>query len=128
MKKFWMVLIGLLIVSSLLLTACQPAATETTVVEEPAPVEEASPEASAPAEEAAPTEEVAPTEEAPAEAPATDVVKGGTLYWHSSASVTFDPPFIVDGPSFNVASQIYSFLFRVKEDGTVIPDLAESWE
>ena len=123
-----MVLIGLLIVSSILLTACQPAATETTVGEEPAPVEEASSEASAPAEEAAPTEEVTPTEETPAEAPASDIVKGGTLIWHSSASVTFDPPFIVDGPSFNVASQIYSFLFRVKEDGTILPDLAESWE
>lgn len=112
--RLWIVL---LLLVSVLLAACQPAA-QPTQAQEPAPVED-------PVEPAA--EE--PGEAEPvAEEPSSEVTKGGTLIWHSAASVTFDPPFIVDGPSFNVASQIYSFLFRVTGDDTVIPDLAESWE
>ncbi|HZW04532.1 MAG TPA: ABC transporter substrate-binding protein [Anaerolineaceae bacterium] len=115
MKNSLRIWIGLLLVSSMLLAACQPAA-QPTVVQEPAPVE-------GPA-----VEDTAAVEQPAAEEPSSEIVKGGTLIWHSVASVQFDPPFIVDGPSFNVASQIYSFLFRVTGDGTAIPDLAETWE
>ncbi|MEM5774519.1 MAG: ABC transporter substrate-binding protein [Anaerolineaceae bacterium] len=120
MKKFWMGLVGLLIISSVLLAACQPAATETAQGTAPAVEEEVT---------EAPAEETAATEEQPAtEAPADGVVTGGTLYWHSGAIVSFDPPFIVDDPSFAVVSQIYSFLFRIDGEGNILPDLAESWE
>lgn len=120
MKKFWMGLVGLLIISSVLLAACQPAATETAQGTAPAVEEEVT---------EAPAEETAATEEQPAtEAPADGVVTGGTLYWHSLAIVSFDPPFIVDDPSFAVVSQIYSFLFRIDGEGNILPDLAESWE
>ena len=128
MKKFLTVLIGLLVMGSLLLTACQPANTNVSD-------EGQQEEAAASEEEAAVTEEEEVTE---AEDEVTDaqeaeeagdgVAKGGTLNWWIDASVQFDPPFIIDGPSFNVASQIYSFLFRVDADGKVLPDLAESWE
>ena len=104
MKKLLTILIGLLVVSALLLAACQPAASEPAVVEPEPVVEE------------------------PVQEPAAGVKQGGTLYWQEFAIVTLDLPFIVDGPSFDVASNIYSFLFRVTGDGTVIPDLAETWE
>ena len=127
MKKVWFALIGLLIISSVLLAACQPTATETAQETAPAVVEEEA--TAAPTEAAAATEETTATE-APAatEAATEEVVTGGTLYWHSGAIVSFDPPFIVDDPSFAVASQIYSFLFRINSQGDPIPDLAESWE
>lgn len=123
MNKRLMVFVGLLVIASLLLAACQPAATE-------APAEPAAPAAEepAPAAEEAPVVEEEPVVEAAPAEEASGVVTGGTLYWHSGAVVTFDPPFIVDDPSFAVASQIYSFLFRINAEGEPIPDLAESWE
>ncbi len=116
MKKLLVVLIGLMVIGSLLLTACKPEAVE------PA-VEEAVAE-----EETAPAEEVSVEEAPAAEEEESEVIKGGTLYWHEGVLVHFDPPFIVDTPSFHVASLVYSFLFRLGANGSIIPDLAESWE
>jgi len=117
MKKFMFVLLGILLVGSMVLTACQPSATEEPAVEEEAPAEE-------PAQEEAEVEEVIEETEPVAERQGV----GGTLYWHEAGIVQFDPPFIADDASFHVVSQVFSFLFRLDTDGTPIPDLAESWE
>jgi peptide/nickel transport system substrate-binding protein len=122
MKKFVYILFGLLVISSMLLAACQPKATETPVV-----TQEASVPTAIPTTAVAPTA-VPPTEVPPTEVPGTTVVKGGTLNWLEGVITQFDPPFIQDDPSMAVASQVYSYLFRVKPDGTAFPDLADSWE
>jgi peptide/nickel transport system substrate-binding protein len=123
MKKFVYIMIGLLIVGTMLLAACQPAATETPAATEQAP---AATEAAPAATEVAPT--AVPPTEAPTAEPTSGITKGGTLNWLEGVITQFDPPFIQDDPSMQVASQVYSYLFRVKPDGSSIPDLAESWE
>lgn len=123
MKKALFVLLGLLMVGSLLMAACQPKATEAPAEEAPVATEEAP---------VATEEAPVATEEAPVatEAPVVteEVIKGGTLNWMEAGVVQFDPPFIADDSSMHVVSQVFSFLFRLTADGQILPDLAESWE
>jgi peptide/nickel transport system substrate-binding protein len=115
MRKISIIVFSLLAMGSLLMAACQPAATETAVV---------------------PTSPEQPTTAAATETPAgpTEAEKtGGTFTYGAGAVVQFDPPFINDDPSFHVASLVHVFLFRsiLGEDGitmTTIPELASSWE
>jgi len=125
MKKGVYYLFGLLMIASMLFTACAPAATETPAAE--APVEETAP-TEAPAEAVAPTEapttEVAPTE-APTEAAPTGpsrliLVEPGnytsldpfTNAWHAN-------------PSYAVFATLWDYSLDLKEFGGI---LAESWE
>ncbi len=117
-KTLWMVL-GLLVISSMILTACGGAAP----VEEPAaPVEEPA----APAEEpAAPAEEPA----APAEEPVMD--KGPvTSYAYSTTDVpTLDPQLGEDTVSISYIENLFVNLTNYDLDtAEVVPEAATSWE
>jgi len=124
MKKIIIIVFSLLAMGSLLLAACQPAATETAAVP-------TSPEQPT----SAPVEGATATQEAATEVPATPAPEksGGTFTYGASAVVQFDPPFINDDPSFHVASLVHVFLFRSilsadESTMTTIPELASSWD
>jgi peptide/nickel transport system substrate-binding protein len=121
MKKFVYILLGLLAIGAMLLAACQPKATET-----PAVTQEASAPSAVPATAVAPS--AVPPTAAPTELPAPTVVKGGTLNWYAGYVTSFDPPFIQDDASMQIASQVYSYLYRAWHDDQAFPDLAESWD
>lgn len=53
---------------------------------------------------------------------------GGTLIIQTSALKQFDPIYMTDDPSFEVISNVFSFLFRRQGNGDPYPDLATHWE
>ncbi len=119
MKHRSMTILSLIASLAILLTACQSAATPTQApAVQPTAAESATPE---PTAAPLPTPTIQPTEAN------LEPQDGGTLVLRESGVVQFDPPLIADDPSFHVASQIYSFLFRVV-DNQAIPDLATSWD
>ncbi|RLD07179.1 MAG: hypothetical protein DRI32_01400 [Chloroflexi bacterium] len=120
-KTLWMVL-GLLIVSSLILTACGS----------PAPAPEA------PAEEA-PVEEVAPTEApaAPTEVPKPEPMSATialdnpvTFHGYSTTDIpTLDPQLGEDVVSINYIEQLFVHLTNYDLDtAEIVPEGATSWE
>jgi peptide/nickel transport system substrate-binding protein len=122
-KRLLLIPLALLLIISLLLGACTPAATE--APEEPAPTE-------AVPTEAAPAEAVtkAPTAPAPTESPTAEVSKvGGTLKLAMTADPdTFDPSKMASAVASYVMGFVGASLVTVAEDGTYVPYLAESWE
>jgi len=116
----------LLLVLSLMLTACQPQATEAPAEE--APAEEA-PAEEAPAEEA-PAEE-APTEEAPAEeAPAGEETNTLVVVMNMDDLITLDLAIVGETTNQFVTKQTYQTLveYSVEDFLTPLPNVAESWE
>jgi peptide/nickel transport system substrate-binding protein len=120
--------LAIFILASMILVACQPAATATPEVvatEPPAAATEAPTEAPAMTEE--PTEAPAMTEE-PTEEPA--MAEGGTLIFVQSADAgTLDPALETSANSLAPASHIYEGLTNFEPGSTTpIPALATEWE
>ncbi len=116
--------LAVFVLASMILVACQPAATPTEVVTE-APMETEPPTEPPPPTEAPPPTEV-PTE-APTEEP---MVEGGTLIFVQSADAgTLDPALETSANSLAPASHIYEGLTQFEPGTTTpIPALATSWE
>jgi ABC-type transport system substrate-binding protein len=127
MKQKARLILGVFVLISLLLGACQPAATPaataTTAAEQPAaPAAPDDPTATVPAEEP-PTVEETPTVEAPQQ-PAG---QGQTLTIASGTDVeNMNIRRVTSSPSFSVLEHIYETLFYMTADGELEPLLAES--
>ncbi|TFG89902.1 MAG: hypothetical protein E4H15_08560, partial [Syntrophobacterales bacterium] len=110
MKKVMLLMLSLLIVGSMLLAACQPAATEAPAVEEPAAAEE----------EAAPVEEEA--------APAEEAMSGELIFALSSDEIRLDSTITTWNTDILIHNNIYRQLYRVNEDASGLePFAAESY-
>jgi peptide/nickel transport system substrate-binding protein len=127
MKGHKLYLLGaFVLVLSMILGACAPAAT-------PAPAEVEAPAATeapaAPAEPVATEAPAAPAEPATTEAPAMEEPapsKVSFIFGRGGDSVQLDPAIVTDGESFRVTGQIYNRLYKFEKGGaTPIPDLAE---
>jgi peptide/nickel transport system substrate-binding protein len=126
------VFLAALVVLSMILTACSPAATPTAVVTAP-PVEET--EAIAEPTEAMPepTEAIAeptaePTEAMAEPTSAPEAGAGGKIFifGRGADSVQLDPAIVTDGESFRVTGQVLEPLFQYEPGSTKpIPALAE---
>ncbi len=126
MKKVLFVLFGLMVIGSMLFTACTPAATEAPA----APATQKPAEQAAPAEEeAAPAEEEAPAEEAPAEeAPAAEAAGVTRLVLVETGGYTSLDPFTNAwhaNPTYAVFAVLWDYSLDLKDFGGI---LAESWE
>ncbi|MHB9005152.1 MAG: ABC transporter substrate-binding protein, partial [Coriobacteriia bacterium] len=129
MKRFLIVLFSLLIVATMVLTACAPTAEEPVATEE-APAEEVA-ATEAPAEEVAPTEAPATEEVAPTEAP---VVEEGPKVGGTYVLTSQEQPDTLDiqKSGFAITSGVLGWLggsLLAKDmEGNYIPYLAESWD
>jgi len=125
-KKFFAIL-AVLLMASMILAACAPAATEAPPAETEAAVEPEPEPTEVPAEpEPEPTEVPAEPEPEPTEEP----MEGGTLIFaHSADAGTLDPAGETSGNSLAPAFHIYEGL-TMFEPGTTtpIPALATGWE
>ncbi len=117
MKRLMTIAI-MLVVASMLFSACAPVA-ETVVVRETVVVT-GTPGA---VEVVTATPNPAATEEI------EDTSKfGGTLIVQVAGMIQFDFAQCADDDSWHVISNVYSTLYRVNPDQTIFPDLAVSWE
>jgi peptide/nickel transport system substrate-binding protein len=115
-RKYLLTLGSILIVLSMVLSACAqatPVATEVVVTEAPAePME-----TEAPAE---PMETEAPAEPVVTEAPAEPMEESVFIFGRGGDSVSLDPALVTDGESFRVTGQCVEPLFQY-EPGTTKP-------
>jgi peptide/nickel transport system substrate-binding protein len=123
------IFLATLVVLSMILTACTPAATPTAAVTAP-PVEETEPMAEPTEAMAEPTEAMAePTEAMPeATEPPEAMPEGGKtfIFGRGADSVQLDPAIVTDGESFRVTGQILEPLYQYEPGSTMpIPALAE---
>ncbi len=130
-KKSLFVLMSILIIMSMMLGACAPAApaaTQAPATEAPAAATEAPAVTEAAATEAAVTE--APATEAPAaEAPAGEAKVGGTFrYAQSQEADTLDPQKTNMLAAAYVLSFVGAALVNLGPDGDIVPWLAKSWD
>ncbi|MCJ7622551.1 MAG: ABC transporter substrate-binding protein [Anaerolineaceae bacterium] len=131
MKKSLQYLMSLVIILSIVLAGCTPAATEAPA---PAVEEEATVEEAAPVEEVAPTEEEEPAEEptvVPTEIPMEGgIQRGGTLTWARGAvPENLDMAWSTANQDFWIMVNIIEPLVMLDDAGKDLePGLAESWE
>jgi peptide/nickel transport system substrate-binding protein len=122
-RKIFYTLGAVIILLSMVLSACAPQAAPTTEAPPPAAETEA-PVVEQPTEPPPPTEASAPTEEpAPTEAPAMEPVT--FIFGRGGDSVQLDPAIVTDGESFRVTGQVLESLYQFEPGGsTPIPALA----
>ena len=111
MKKIVVISVILMVLGSLLVTACQPSVDTPTedILEEKTSIA---------------------VEETKVEEPVSDIANeklGGIFYIASDAVVQFDAPFVQDDPSKSVGNLVHTSLFYWSEN-ELKPDFAESWE
>ena len=129
-RKMFYFLAAVVLVLSMVLGACAPAATETAAPAEPEQTEEAMPEET---EEAVVEETEEPMEETeePMEETEEPMVEEPSvfIFGRGGDSVQLDPAVITDGESFRVTGQCLEPLYQYDKGSTVpIPALAESCE
>jgi peptide/nickel transport system substrate-binding protein len=129
-RKMFYILGAIVLVLSLVLGACAPAATETAAPAEPETTEEAMPEET---EEAMPEETEEPMEETeePMEETEEPMAEEPSvfIFGRGGDSVQLDPAVVTDGESFRVTGQVLEPLYQYDKGSTVpIPALAESCE
>jgi peptide/nickel transport system substrate-binding protein len=120
-RKYLLTLGSILIVLSMVLSACAqatPAATEVVVTEAPAePMETEEP--------AEPMETEAPAEPMETEAPAEPMDESVFIFGRGADSVQLDPAIVTDGESFRVTGQVLEPLYQYEPGSTTpIPALA----
>jgi len=108
-RRGWLPLFGFLVVLTLVLGACAPAATPVPAVATPTP----------------PPAEATPTTPPPPPPPAEPVT---FIFGRGGDSVQLDPAVVTDGESFRVTGQILEALLQYEDGGTtVIPSLATDY-
>jgi oligopeptide transport system substrate-binding protein len=107
MRRFWLLLITLVIAAGLLLTSCDPVANTTTTPTSATPT-------------------VNPTATTKTTTP--PVSGGGVLKLYGDNPYTLDPALSSDANSSNYILQIFSGLLRLDANLDPAPDIAASWE
>jgi len=127
-RKMFYILGALVIIFSMVLGACAPAATEPAAPAEPEVTEEAAPEEPEVEEPAEPVETEEEVVEEPAE-PEEPAEASVFIFGRGGDSVQLDPSIVTDGESFRVTGQCLEPLYQY-EHGTTkpVPALAESCE
>jgi peptide/nickel transport system substrate-binding protein len=128
-RKMFYLLGAIVLVLSLVLGACAPAATETAAPAEPEKTEEAMPEETEEAMEE--TEEPMEETEEPMEETEEPMEEEPSvfIFGRGGDSVQLDPAVVTDGETFRVTGQCLEPLYQYDKSSTVpIPALAESCE
>ena len=121
-RKLFYTLGALVLLLSMVLTACAPAATEAPAAEEPAAEE---PAAEEPVAEEPVAEEPVAEEPAESEEPVEEMEPVTFIFGRGGDSVQLDPAIVTDGESFRVTGQCLEPLYQYEHSSTLpVPALA----